>query len=73
MQDLLRKISQNHAAIEKAAADSSPWTKSVKPVGLTVESKADVKEARTRVMVELEVGRPHPKRFAAAGASGLPN
>jgi hypothetical protein len=74
MQDLLQKISRNYATAKKAVADSLPWKKSPKPVGLSVEPKADVKEkARTRVMIELQHGRPHPKRFAAASASGLPN
>jgi len=73
MQDLLQKISRNYAAAEKAVADSFPWTKSPKPVGLSVEPKADVKEkARMRVMIELHHGRPQPQRFAAASASGLP-
>jgi hypothetical protein len=74
MQDLLRKISRNYAATEKAAAGSLPWTKSPEPVGISVELKVDVKEkARMKVMIELEGGRQHPKRFAAASASGLPN
>jgi hypothetical protein len=74
MQDLLRKISRNYAAAEKAAAKSLPWTKSPKPVELSVEPKADVKgKARIRVTIELEDDRPHPKRFAAASAPGLPN
>jgi hypothetical protein len=74
MQDLLRKISRNYAATEKAAADSLPSTKSPKHVGIIAEPKADVQEkARMRVTIELEGGRQHRKRFAAASASGLPN